>query len=295
MKRFVLVSAVTLLGLSLVSCGNNNGVPAGSGFIEATSVVVSAEIGGRLEALYFDEGKTIRTGETIALIDTTTVSLKLDQAKARLGAAWTQESSARLQIEKADLDSSLARTDFLRLKNLVGKGSVNQQQYDQVENKYLQTRLARKTAGATLAGARADRKRAETEIAILEKQLGDCRPISRLTGTVVTTYVEQGELLGIGKPLVKIARLDPVTVKIYLPPSMLTSVKLGARAEIDPEDGRTQPIAGKVSWISPEAEFTPKNVQSREARADLVYAVKITIPNPQQILKIGMPVMVRIP
>ena len=65
--------------------------------------------------------------------------------------------------------------------------------------------------------------------------------------------------------------------------------------EIDPEDGRTEPIAGKVSWISPEAEFTPKNVQSREARADLVYAVKITIPNPEQVLKIGMPVMVRIP
>jgi HlyD family secretion protein len=295
MRRFLVVSALTLLGLSLVSCGNNNGVPAGSGFIEATSVVVSAETGGRLEALYFDEGKTIRTGDTIALIDTTTVSLKLDQAQARLGAAWTRESSARLKIEKADLDSSLARTDFLRLKNLVGKGSVNRQQYDQAENKYLQTRLARKTAGASLAGARADRKRAETEIAILEKQLGDCRPVSPLAGTVVTSYVEQGELLGVGKPLVKIARLDPVTVKIYLPPSMLTSVKLGARAEIDPEDGRTEPIAGKVSWISPEAEFTPKNVQSREARADLVYAVKITIPNPEQVLKIGMPVMVRIP
>jgi HlyD family secretion protein len=295
MKRFLFAWAIALLALGLVSCGDNNGVPAGSGFIEATSVVVSSEVGGRLEELYFDEGEPIKAGNTVALIDTTTVSLKLTQAKARLYAVWTKENSARLQIEKADLDSSLARTDFLRLKKLVVKGSVNQQQYDQAENKYLQTRLARKTAGATLAGARADRRQAEAEIAILEKQLADCRPASPLAGTVVTTYVEQGELIGVGKPLVKIARLDPVTVKVYLPPSMLTSVKIGAAAEIDPEDGRTEPLAGKVSWISPEAEFTPKNVQSREARADLVYAVKITIPNPDQVLKIGMPVMVRIP
>jgi HlyD family secretion protein len=295
MKRFLAASAIALLALSLASCGNNNGVPAGSGFIEATSVVVSAEVAGRLEALYFEEGDIIEAGDTIALIDTTTVSLLLTQAEAKLRASWTQENSARLQIEKADLDSSLARTDFLRLKGLVGKGSVNQQQYDQTENRYLQARLVRKTAGAALSGARADRKRAEAEIAILENQLGDCRPVAPLAGTIVTSYAEVGELLGIGKPLVKIARLDPVTVKIYLPPAMLTQIKLGARAEIDPEDGRTEPIVGKVSWISPEAEFTPKNVQSKEARADLVYAVKITIPNPKQVLKIGMPVMVRIP
>ena len=295
MKRFLLVSALGVLALCLGSCGNNNGVPAGSGFVEATSVVVSAEVAGKLDALYFDEGEAIAEGDVIALVDTTKVSLMLDQANARLRSSWTQEQSARLQIEKTELDSALARADFLRVRSLVRKGSVNEQQYDQAENRYLQARLARKTAGAALSGARADRKRAEAEIAILEKQLADCRPVSPLAGTVVTTYVEQGELVGVGKSLVKIAQLDPVTVKIYLPPAMLTQVKLGARAEIDPEDGRTEPIAGKVSWISPEAEFTPKNVQSREARADLVYAVKITIPNPDQVLKIGMPVMVEIP
>jgi HlyD family secretion protein len=295
MKRVLVASVLAAVASGLVSCGNNNGLPAGSGFIEATSVVVSAEVGGRLEALYFDEGEAISAGDTIALIDTTTISLKLTQANARLRAAWTQESSARLQIEKTELDSALARADFLRVRGLVRKGSVNQQQFDQAENRYLQARLARQTAGAALSGARADRKTAEAEIAILEKQIGDCRPVSPLAGTVVTTYAEEGELIGVGKPLIKIARLDPVTVKIYLPPAMLTQVTLGAEAEIDPEDGRTTPIAGTVSWISPEAEFTPKNVQSRDARADLVYAVKITIPNPEQVLKIGMPVMVKIP
>jgi HlyD family secretion protein len=112
---------------------------------------------------------------------------------------------------------------------------------------------------------------------------------------VVTRYVESGELVAIGKPLVKVARLDTVWVKVYLPPSDLTRIKLGGRAEIDPEDGRSRPLAGSISWISSEAEFTPKNVQTKEARADLVYAVKITIPNPDQTLKIGMPVLVTMP
>jgi HlyD family secretion protein len=279
----------------IISCGNDNGVPAGSGFIEATSVVVSAEIGGRLESLYFDEGDMIKQGDTIALIDTTTVSLRLAQAIAGFAAVVTRERSARVQIEKTELDSSLARVDFNRTRDLIGTGGISQQQYDRAENRYLEARLARKAAGAELASAQAEKRRAAAEIAILEKQMGDCRPSSPLSGAIVTSYVEEGELLGTGKPIVKIAKLDPVKVKIYLPPAMLTRVKLGAEAQVDPEDGRTSPLAGSVSWISPEAEFTPKNVESREARADLVYAVEVTIPNPDQALKIGMPVMVRIP
>jgi HlyD family secretion protein len=295
MKRSLLAPILVLFTAGIISCGNDNGVPAGSGFIEATSVVMSAETGGRLEALYFDEGDMVKEGDIIALIDTTTVSLRLTQARAGLAAALTRESAARLQIEKAELDSSLARIDFDRTSELIGTGGISQQQYDRVENKYLEARLAHKAAGAQLASAEADKKRAAAEIAILKKQKRDCRPRAPLSGSIVTSYTEAGELLAAGKPIVKIAKLDPVTVKIYLPPAMLTRVKLGARAEVDPEDGMSSPLTGEVTWISPQAEFTPKNVESRDARADLVYAVEITIPNPDQTLKIGMPVMVRIP
>jgi HlyD family secretion protein len=292
MKR-LLISIVTVVLLG--SCGNDNGIPAGSGFIEGTETIVSAEVAGRLEEIYVAEGGRIERGDAVGLIDTTTIGLKLAQMRTSLAAARIQETSARLQIEKANLDSSLAGTDYRRMKNLIAKESVSEQQYDQAENRYLQARLAAKLARASLEAAQADRKRAEAEIALLKKQLGDCRPLSPIAGTVVTTYVEPGELVGVGKPLIKVANLDPVTVKIYLPPEFLTGVKLGAQALVDPEDGRTDPMSGQVSWISPEAEFTPKNVQTKEARADLVYAVKITIPNPDGILKIGMPVMATIP
>jgi len=292
-NSFLIISFILIM--SLASCGRNNNVPGGSGFIEATEVIVSAEVTGKLEKLYYDEGQKINSGDTIALIDTITLSLQIARAWSLRDAAETRRQSAKLQIEKAGADFSLAEKEYDRIANLVKTGSANQQQFDQVENRRQQAELNLKSARTALLAAEADLKSIEAEIAILNEQLSDCRPRAPISGTVVTTYIERGELMVAGKPLVKISRLDSVWVKVYLSPDVLTRIKLGDKAEIDPEDGRTQPLSGHISWISPEAEFTPKNVQTREARADLVYAVKITIPNENEILKIGMPVMVKIP
>ena len=150
-------------------------------------------------------------------------------------------------------------------------------------------------ARSSLKAAGADLARIRANIDLIQQQIADCTPVAPLDGTVVTTYVDPGELAVAGKALVRIAGLDTVWVKIYLPPKDLTRIGLGDEALVDPEDGRTEPFKGRVSWISPEAEFTPKNVQTKEARADLVYAVKVTVSNPEEELKIGMPVMVRIP
>ena len=166
---------------------------------------------------------------------------------------------------------------------------------DSAENAFNQASLARKQSAAALNAAKANLAKIEAEVALLRKRFNDCFPTSPISGRITNEYVDTGELVITGKPLIKIARLDTVWVKVYLPPSDLTRIKLGDRAEIDPEDGRETPIAGYVSWISSEAEFTPKNVQTKEARADLVYAVKIIIPNPEEQLKIGMPVSVTIP
>lgn len=281
--------------LTVVSCGRGGGAPGGSGLIEATEVTVSAETSGRVEKRYVDEGDRLVPGDTIALIDTVTLSLRLTQAEALKTAAETRRENARIQIDKAALDTDLAQKEFDRINSLVQTGAANQQQYDKTKNILEQSRLARKAAAAALDAAVADLEKIDSDIALLRKQLADCHPVAPSGGTVVTTYVESGELAAIGKPLVKIARLDTVWVKVYLPSADLTRIKLGGRAEVDPEDGRTPPLAGVVTWISPEAEFTPKNVQTKEARADLVYAVKITIPNDGEQLKIGMPVLVTIP
>lgn len=293
--KILLAVLMTFIPVLMISCGKNNMTPAGSGLIESTEVVVSTEIPGQLKTLYFQEGDQIIRGDTIGIIDTITVSLHLRQAGAAKQAAQTQLEIASVNREQALSDYNLARKEFDRMASLIESGSVNQQQYDKAEHAYNQSVLGKKRAEATCNAVRAELVKIDAEIDLLRKQLDDCMPTAPISGRIIDRYLDVGELSGIGKPLIKIARLDTVWVKIYLPPANLTGITLGDTAEVDPEDGREMPMRGFVSWISSDAEFTPKNVQTREARADLVYAVKITIPNPGERLKIGMPVSVTIP
>ncbi len=277
-----------------ISCNNRDLSPGGSGFIEATEVVVSSETSGQLKALRFDEGDQIMQGDTIGEIDTVTIMLRLHQAEASRKTAETKVKVSGINIEQAAYNLDLAKKEFDRATSLLKSGSVTQQQYDKIETAYNQAILSKRQADAAYEAAVSESTQVESGIMLLNKQLNDCFPRSPESGTIVTKFTEVGELIGTGLPLIKIAKLDTVWVKVYVLPQDLTKITLGGHAQIDPENGQKQPMDGKVSWISDEAEFTPKNVQTKEARADLVYAVKITIPNPGKILKVGMPVSVKI-
>ncbi len=292
--RLAICLCLLILNLLFTSCGRNDLPPGGSGFIEATEIVVSSEVSGQLKSLRFDEGDLINKGDTIGQIDTVTTMLRLRQAEALRQVAEAKVKTSYLNIEQASNVLDLASKEYDRVSALLKSGSINQQQYDQIETAYHQAVLSKRQADAGYEGAKAELARAESDIALLEKQLSDCFPQSPESGVITTKFVEAGELIGAGKPLAKIAKLDTVWVKVYLPPQDLSRIALGGHAQVDPEDGRTKPLDGKISWISDEAEFTPKNVQTKQARADLVYAVKITISNPEKILKIGMPVSVKI-
>lgn len=292
--RFANWVYVLIAFLLVTSCGKGNSPPGGSGLIEATEIVVSSEISGQLKSLRFDEGDSIKMGDTIGAIDTVTTMLRLHQSEALKQMAEMKVRVSSINIEQAAYNLDLAKKEYERVSALLKSGSINQQQYDKTETAYNQAILSKKQADASYDATLAELAKVKSEIALLEKQLSDCFPKSPESGVITNKFVEVGELIGMGKPLVKIAKLDTVWVKVYLPPSDLTKISLGGHAQVDPEDGRKQPLDGKVTWISDEAEFTPKNVQTKEARADLVYAVKITIPNPGKILKIGMPVSVKI-
>jgi HlyD family secretion protein len=292
--RFPKPAYLLVVVLLIASCGKNNAPPGGSGLIEATEIVVSSEVSGQLKSLRFDEGNSIAQGDTIAEIDTVTTMLRLRQTEALREVAETKVKVSAINIEQSSYSLDLAKKEYDRVSALIESGSVNQQQYDKTETTYKQAILSKKQADAGYQAALAELANAESAIALLEKQLNDCFPRSPESGMITNKFVEVGELIGIGKPLVEIAKLDTVWVKVYLPPSDLTRISLGGHALVDPEDGRNKALDGRVSWISDQAEFTPKNVQTKEARADLVYAVKITIPNPGKILKIGMPVSVKI-
>ncbi len=285
---------LTALAVLLISCGNEKNIPSGSGLIETTEVTFSAQASGQLMALYFDEGENVKVGDTLGIIDTTNIMLKLRQAEAAAEVAQTRSRTAQINIGQASNSLELANKEFDRASSLIKTGSADQQTYDRAQTSQRQATLAQEQAQVSLRAALADYNNASAQLALLQKQVEDCFPVSPANGTIVDKFVEPGELVAAGKPLVKIDRLDTVWVKIYLPPKDLTNIALRGHAFVDPEDGQTKPLDGTITWISSEAEFTPKNVQTKEARAGLLYAVKVTIANPNQVLKIGMPVMVTI-
>ena len=282
---------IVLAGLLLAGCGNNNGLPGGSGLIETAESVVSAETSGRVVQHRFGEGTIVSPGDTLLVIDPSNLELELASARAGLDVLKAQLAAARVQVKQATTAEDFARTEFERVDRLVKSGTATNRQHDQAEFELNNAALARQTAEAQVRTTDASITKTEADIARLERRLRDCYPLAPVGGVVTEKFIEPGELLSPGKSIARIARLDTVTVKVYLTTEKFAGIKLGDRAKVSTESGG-QEHQGMVVWTSDEAEFTPKNVQTEEARADLVYAVKVSIPNPDRRLKIGMPVFV---
>jgi len=284
----MLITAIGLIG----GCAGDRELPGGSGLIEATEVIVSAETSGRVTALRFDEGVTVNPGDTLLLIDPSRLDLELAAARAGRGVAEAHLSTTGQELRRAKETEQYARTEFDRIERLLGSGTATRKQHDDAKHQYSTATIAVATAEAAQATVRAELEKIDADIARLQRQRQDTSPTAPIAGTVTEKYVEAGELLAAGRPIAKIARLDSVWVKVYLPMADFAEIKLGDSAAVDTEAGAT--FDGVVTWTSDEAEFTPKNVQTKKARADLVYAVKVSVANPDKTLKIGQPVFVTI-
>jgi HlyD family secretion protein len=289
MKPLILITAAGLF--SLIGCGKDKALPGGSGLIETAESVVSAETSGRVVQHRFGEGTTVNQGDTLVVIDPSNLELELTSAMAGLDVLKAQLASARVQVKQATAAEDFARTEFDRVDRLVKSGTATARQHDQAEFELNNAALARQTAEAQVRTTEASIVKTESDIARLERRLKDCYPLAPVGGVVTEKFIEPGELLSPGKSIARIARIDTVTVKVYLTTEKFAKVKLGDRAKVSTESGG-QEYQGTVIWTTDEAEFTPKNVQTEEARADLVYAVKVAIANPDRTLKVGMPVFV---
>ena len=289
MKRLIAILAPGLL--LFAGCSKNDGLPGGSGLIETTESIVSAETSGRVVQHRFDEGTELKAGDTLVVIDPSNLDLQLASARAGLEVLQAQLSTARVQVKQASTAEDYARTEFDRVDRLLKSGTATDRQHDQAEFELKNSSLARETAEAQVKTVQANITKTESDIARLERSLKDCYALAPVGGVVTEKFIEIGELLAPGKSIARISRLDTVTVKVYLTADRFAGIKLGDHATVSTESGgRTYP--GTVVWTSDEAEFTPKNVETEEARADLVYAVKVSIPNPDRTLKVGMPVYV---
>jgi len=286
-----LLSLVPLVLIITAACGNNNHPAGGSGLIEADEVVVSAETAGQVIQLRVGEGMNVFPGDTLAKIDPSRLQLQLNSALAGNQVAEAALAAARITLEKAQAAEAFARSEKNRVATLLASGTATQRQFDRVEFEWTQAEIAVREGQAHITTAEAELNKIASDIKRIERQLEDCYPTAHRAGTVTETMIDEGELLAPGRPIVRIARLDTLWVKVYLPTADFSHVRLGDVATIYTESGG-QKDSGEVVWTSEEAELTPKNVQTKESRSDLVYAVKIRIPNTDGKLKIGMPVFV---
>lgn len=289
--KVVICALSTALTALMLGCGGNGNSTGGSGFIEAKEVTVSAEAPGRIISLRIDEGTAVKEHDTLAVIDPSRLELDLASAQASRVATAANLETTRLQAEKARLAEKYNISERDRVTRLIRTGSATQKQMDQLEYEVSQAINARQTAEANVRVIEAQISKLDADINRIKRQLLDCYLLAPLGGTVTEKYVDEGEVVAVGKAVAKISRLDTVWVKVYLPSTEFARVKLGDKAKVTSE-ARDKTYSGSVIWTSEEAEFTPKNVQTEKSRANLVYGVKVSIPNNDGLLKIGMPVFV---
>jgi HlyD family secretion protein len=254
-------------------------------------VLVSAETSGRILQRNFSEGSTVEVGDTLALIDPTRIQLDIASMTAARQSTVASLETSRLAVTKARETERFAKSEADRIARLLKSGSATQKQMDQLSYEAAQAVVARQSAEANVSVIQAQLEKVNADLNRLNRQLQDCYPLSPISGTVTEAVVEMGEIVSPGKGLAKIANLQNLWVKVYLPSQQFSTVKVGEKAKVSTESG-DKSYEGEVIWTSDEAEFTPKNVQTEKSRANLVYAVKVRINNSDGLLKIGMPVFV---
>ena len=271
--------------------------PDAYGNFEATETVVSAETGGTL--LWFTpvEGQQVAPGPTLGVIDTTRLALDRQQLGAQRTAVRARVSESERQIGVLAVQREIAGRAYARVQRLFAEQAATAQQLDGAERDY-------RVLGEQIAALRAQRNSvtedvaaSEARVAQIAERIAKSRISAPFAGTVLATYSRAGEYVQPGQPLFRVASLDTLTLRAYVTEPQLAQLKLGQRVQVsvDRGEGGRLAVPGTVSWIASKAEFTPTPVQTRDERADLVYAVKIRVPNQGGVLKIGMPADVALP
>ena len=287
MQRTILLLSVTFL---LFSCSRNDQKSDAYGNFEGTEIIVSAQVPGELMFFNIEEGDLLGKGAVIGLIDTTDLSLSkklLLQQKQTIG-AQLQNIRSEIEVQQQQLKNNLVNQK--RIQNLYNEGAATQKQLDDINGlvdinkKQIAAIHSRKEAIIN------QMKSVDVQVEQVNRKIEKCMIVNPEKGTVLVKYSEAGELTGTGKPLYKLADLEKMKLKAYISGDQLAHISIGQEVEVMYDDNKLEnkKITGIVEWISPTAEFTPKTIQTKEERVNLVYAVKVSVHNNGEI-KIGMP------
>ncbi len=313
--KIIKMIPVILLTVVLTGCNNQEDSSSlhGTGTIESTDVLISARNAGQVETIFYKEGRLVNAGDTIMTIDHEALDFQLAQAEAGVliakaqlelmlkGARSEDIQQAEEMMKQGEINYNNAQKDFQRYEQLWQSKSISDKQFEDMKSRYEISLAQFNSAKENLKKvkrifrpeeieqAKGNLKKAEATVGLLKKNIKDSYITSPLDGFIVKNFVESGETVTPMSSLVKISNLSTVELVIYVSEIELGKVKLGQKAVITVDTYPDKKYEGIVTFISPEAEFTPKNVQTKDERTKLVFAVKIEVPNKEFDLKSGMP------
>lgn len=277
----------------MTACENANPEYDATGVFETTEVIVSAQGNGEIMQLAIEEGSEVSPNELLGHIDTIQLSLKRQQLTATLSATESRKLDVNKQLASIRQQIANLKTEQLRYEKLVKANAASQKQLDDINynlevlHKQLSATLEQiGSSNSSLSGQSAG---IAAQVAQIDKQIEDCLITSPIKGIILSKYAEQGEFAIPGRALFKVGDISDIKLRAYVSAPQLTSLQIGQKVKVYADFGETdcKEYEGTVTWISAEAEFTPKTIQTRDERSNLVYAIKIAVKN-DGMIKRGM-------
>lgn len=277
----------------MTACENANPEYDATGVFETTEVIVSAQGNGEIMQLTIEEGSEVSPNELLGHIDTIQLSLKRQQLTATLSATESRKLDVNKQLASIRQQIANLKTEQLRYEKLVKANAASQKQLDDInynlEVLHKQLSATSEQIGSSNSSLSGQSAGIAAQVAQIDKQIEDCLITSPIKGIILSKYAEQGEFAIPGRALFKVGNISDIKLRAYVSAPQLTSLQIGQKVKVYADFGETdcKEYEGTVTWISAEAEFTPKTIQTRDERSNLVYAIKIAVKN-DGMIKRGM-------
>lgn len=281
------------LAFIVLSCNQNDSQFDATGNFEADEIIISAEASGKILRLDINEGTELKEKTVIGLIDTTQLFLRKKQLEYSIRAINAKQPNATVQLAGITEQIETAQRERKRIENLLKDDAATQKQLDdmnaQLDLLKRQFAATQSTLTITKQSLQSETLPLKAQLEQLEDQIKKSQIINPVNGTVLTLYTKQNEVVNSGKALYKIANMTTIILRVYISGSQLSQIKLGQVVDVfvDSAKGEYKKYSGTIAWVSDKAEFTPKTIQTKEERANLVYAIKINVKN-DGYLKLGM-------